>query len=125
VHDVPPCLELVRALVLVFEIIRVLPNVAADNRLAFATGDGFSHERIVLVRGRNDLQFAAVGNKPRPAAAETTDARCVEFALKVCERTERGLDVVAEFARRRAPGFWRHELPEERVVPMAAGVVAH
>lgn len=103
----------------------MFPNVTADDRLAFTTGDGFAHHRIVLVRGGNDFQFSIIRDEPDPAAAETSDARRLKFRLKIRERTERRIDRVAELARRRAAGLWRENFPEERMVPMAAAVVAH
>ena len=53
------------------------------------------------------------------------DARGFKLFLEGVEAAEGGLDVVGEFAGRRAAGFGRHELPEHGVIPMAAAVVAH
>jgi hypothetical protein len=47
----------------------VLPNVHAEDGLAFAAGDGFAHDRIVLIGGGNDFQLAGVDDEPGPAAA--------------------------------------------------------
>ena len=116
VHHVPERLEIIRALVLIFQIIRVFPDVAADDRLAFAAGDGLAHERIVLVRGGNDFQFAVVGDEPDPAAAETAEARRFKLRLEIIEAAERGLDVVREFAGGRAAGVRAENFPEERMV---------
>jgi hypothetical protein len=125
VHHVPKRLQIIRALVLIFQVIRVFPNIHAEDDFAFHAGDGFAHERVVLVRRRDYLQFAAVRDEPRPAAAETSDARRLELRLKIRERPERAVDRVAELARRRAAGLGRENFPEERMVPMTAAVVAH
>ena len=68
IHHVPDRLQVICAAVLVLQIIGVLPHVHAEHRLAFATSHGFAHDRIVLVGGRDDFQFAAVHHEPRPAA---------------------------------------------------------
>jgi hypothetical protein len=83
----------------------VFPDVHAEERLAFATGDGLAHERIVLVRRGDDFQLAVVGDEPDPAAAETADARRLELRLEIIEAAERGLDVVGELAGGRAAGL--------------------
>src|SRR5207253_4791368 len=68
VHDVPPRGEVVRALVLVLEVVRVLPDVVAEER-------GLPlHERRVLVGRALDRELAAAQEEPRPAAAEALGA---------------------------------------------------
>ena len=37
----------------------MFPDVAADDGGAFATGNGLAHERVVLVGGGDDFEFAA------------------------------------------------------------------
>ena len=115
VDDVPPRREVVRAAVLVVEVVGVLPDVDAEERhLAL-------HQRRVLVRRRLDGEPAAVGDEPRPAAAEALDAGVVDlsFMLDAAERADR----LSEAARL-AAAVRAHDLPEERVVRVAAGVVA-
>ncbi len=65
VHDIPERFEVISALVLVFQIIRMFPNVHAKDDFAFDAGDSFAHERIVLVRRGNDFQFATIRHQPR------------------------------------------------------------
>jgi hypothetical protein len=89
INNIPERFQIIRALVLVFQIIRVFPNVAAENHFAFATGDGFAHERVILIRRGNDFQFSIVGNEPNPAAAETADARRFKFRFEFVEAAER------------------------------------
>jgi len=43
VHRVPPRRDVVRAFVLIFKIIGVFPDVAAENGCATATAEGFTH----------------------------------------------------------------------------------
>ena len=49
IHDFPPSSQIVRPTVLVFEVIGVLPNIAAQNR-GLATADS-RHQGVVLVGG--------------------------------------------------------------------------
>src|SRR5450759_1952893 len=54
IHNVPPCLEVIRPAVLVFQVIRVFPNVDAEDRFVAV------HQWTVLIRRGHDLQFAAL-----------------------------------------------------------------
>src|SRR5207245_7755090 len=96
VHHVPKGLEVIRAAVLVFEVIGVLPYVATEDRPAFATRDRLAHDRIVLVGGGDDLEFAAVPHEPDPAAAKPAQAAGFKLFLESVEATERSLQVVCE-----------------------------
>src|SRR4029453_666979 len=61
VNDVPPRFQVVRAAVLIVEVVRVLPDVdAEDRRLPI-------HERAVLVGGTQDLELALRSDEPGPA----------------------------------------------------------
>src|SRR5205809_5770495 len=106
IHHVPPCLEVIGAFVLVFQIVGVFPHVAAEDRLPFTSSNGFTHDRIVLVCRGNDLELAAVQHEPDPAAAEASQAGRFEFFLERVEADERRFEVIREFARGRAAGFW-------------------
>src|SRR6266446_3927177 len=77
VHHVPPGFDVIGPAVLIVQIVRVLPNVHAQNRLVPL------HERIVLVGRRDDFELTAlVFDQPSPTAAETADARGGEFFLE-------------------------------------------
>src|SRR5688500_12783125 len=91
VNDVPPGFEIVSAFVLVFEIVSVLPNIHAEDRL------GAFHERVVLVRSAGDFEFAAFDNEPRPAAAKSAGARRFQLFLEGFEAAESGLDIISDF----------------------------
>src|ERR1041385_6207690 len=105
VDDVPDRFEIIRALVLILQIVSVFPYIHAQQRFAFATGDGLALERTVLVRGRNNFQFAGIGDEPGPAAAETAQARCLELGFEIVETAERGFDGVAKLAAGSAAGL--------------------
>ncbi len=70
-----------------------LIHIAADERRTFATRDGLAHERIVLVRRGDDLQFTGVRDEPDLAAAETADARRFILRLEIIEATKSRRDV--------------------------------
>src|SRR3954466_5902468 len=82
VDHVPPRLEVVRALVLVLEVVGVLPDVDPDQRRLPG------RDRRVLVRGARHGETAAVVHEPRPAAAELADARGVHLLLELVEAAE-------------------------------------
>ena len=118
VDDVPPRVDVVRALVLVLEVVGVLPDVDAEQR-RLAAG-----ERRVLVGAADHGEAGAVVDEPGPAGAELVDAGLLQRALEVRERAERGVDRVGQGAARLAAAVGAHPGPEERVVVVAAAVVA-
>ena len=77
VHDLPPGVEVVGALVLVVEVVGVFPHVAAEDGRALDGGG--VHQRVVLVRGAGDGEFAVfTDDQPGPAGAELFDAGVFE-----------------------------------------------
>src|SRR5205085_2975698 len=88
VDDVPPGREIVGALVLVLEVVRVLPDVDAEDRHVV---EGLQ-DRAVLVRRRVDGEAGAVPDEPRPAGAEPLHARVVHLRPERVERVERVVD---------------------------------
>src|SRR6266516_5386557 len=88
------------------------------------------HEWAVLVRRARQLELTAPApqGEPRPAAAEARGGRGRELLLEPGEVAEGLLDRVGERAAGLAaaalPGR-RHDGPEQRVVVVPAGVVAH
>src|SRR4051794_29616199 len=77
VDDVPPGVEVLRAPVLVLEVVGVLPHVVAEQHRV-PLGD-----RRVLVRGARHAEPRAVVDQPRPAGAEAVDARVLELGFEV------------------------------------------
>jgi len=82
-HEIPvhqmieKCLDEIRPPVLVIEIVGVLPHVAGQQRtLALRQG-------IDRVRRGGNLELAALGNEPGPAAAELSDRCGFELFLEL------------------------------------------
>src|SRR3989344_154261 len=89
VDHFPERRDVVRALVLICEIVRMLPHVEPEDRYAAASRDLFAHERGILIRGRTARRRPAVDNQPRPARAEAVGSGIVECFLECIEPTER------------------------------------
>src|SRR5579859_4733195 len=111
VDGVEPGRDVVRALVLVLEVVGVLPHVDAEDR-----GHAL-HVRAVLVGVALDRELAArVGDQPRPAAAELADSGLLQLLLEGVVPPEGAVDGVADAARRGAPATRAHDGPEDGVV---------
>ena len=77
VNHAPKRLEIIRAAVLVLEIIGMLPNIAAKNRRSAF------HQRCVLIsRVTNTESAVGLDAQPRPTAAKLCGARGFEFFLE-------------------------------------------
>lgn len=83
------------------------------------------HQRVVLVRGRGDLQLAVLQDQPGPARTELTGAGRVEVSLELVHAAQFGVDLGGQFGRGLAARADRgQQFPEQAVVPHAAAVVA-
>src|SRR5258707_7548416 len=109
VDRVEPRRHVVRALVLVLQVVGVLPDVDAKDR-----GQAV-HVRAVLVGVALERELAArVGGEPSPAAPELADRGLGELLLERVVRAERAVDRVADAARRGASPTRAHDRPEDR-----------
>src|SRR5215469_2495054 len=112
-------LHKIGAAVLEVEVIGVLPHVAGkERRLTFG-------QRIDRVWGGADLELAAIGDKPCPAAAELTDRGRLELLLELVEAAAIPVDRLSDLPARRAAAVRLHRVPEEGVVPHLGRVVEH
>src|SRR5208337_3453317 len=100
------------------QVIGVFPDVNAQYRLASC------QKRRVLIRRGIDCQLALLHQQPGPSGAESPQARGLELVLKPGEGTEACVDGCAQIALGLATAALLHQLPEERMVPVAAAVVA-
>src|SRR6185436_4750008 len=92
IHHVPPRADVVGPAVLELQVVRVLPDVEAEERrLAF-------HERVVLVRGAGYRQLAAIVQQPHPPAAEAAGSGLAPLLFEGVEAAERPVDRVRDLA---------------------------
>ncbi|MFM1943105.1 MAG: hypothetical protein RI897_2087 [Verrucomicrobiota bacterium] len=124
VHHTPDGLEIVGTAVLVFEVVGMFPDIDAEDGGAFATGDGFTHEGVILVGGGSDGDLASGREQPDPAAAEAAGAGGFELGFEFIEGAEGCIDGIGQGAGGVSSGIGGEELPEERMVPVASAVVA-
>src|SRR5208337_4298277 len=84
------------------------------------------HDRAVLVGGRGHGELAVLTqDQPGPAGAEPRGPSLGKCFLEHGETAELTGQSGPDRARRLAATAWLHDLPEERVVGMAAAVVTH
>src|SRR5262245_4813877 len=120
IDHVPPGVHVIGALILVAQVVRMLPDVDAENRRHAV------HERRVLVRRLDRDQLAvAAQSQPLPAAAELPERVFLNLGFERVEPAECGLDGVAEGARWFTATIRGHDFPKQRVVGMPAAIIAH
>ncbi len=120
IHHVPDGLKVVRAAILVVEVVGVLPDINAK--------DGFVavHQGAVLVGGGYDGErTAAIHNQPCPAAAETRGTR---FFHRLFEAVQ-GAEGVVDRGSESTGGFFGpaggENVPKQSVVGVTTSIVAH
>src|SRR5690606_35378700 len=104
-HYIPEGFDVVRATVLELQVVSVFPHVQTQNWEAGCARDSFTHQRGVLVSGRNDRQFVTFQDQPRPARAETGCSGFFEFRFEVVNGTEVTLDSRFQVALKGGAGF--------------------
>ena len=92
VDGVPPGGEVVRATVVVLEVVGVLPDVVAED------GVEALQMRVVLVGSGDDLQLAALPDEPAPAGAELLGGGFIELLGEVGKGTEVSVDLLLDDA---------------------------
>ena len=70
----------------------MLPDVVAEDGIVAL------RERVVLVGGGNDLEFAALEDEPAPAGAELLGGGLIEGLLEAFEVAEVGFDLLGDGA---------------------------
>src|ERR1700676_2009110 len=117
IDDVPPSLDVIGAHVLIFQVVGVLPNVNTENGL------GTERNGRVLIRCRIDGQLAVLDDEPSPSRAEAAQASGGEFFLEPRESPEGRLDSIGKLTLWLTAAALLHLRPEQRMVPVAAGIV--
>ena len=125
IDDIEKGRNVVRAFVLVLQVIGVFPHIEAEDGGA-SLFHRAEHQRIVLIRrGADEQTFVFADTEPGPAGAEHAFGGGAEFIFKFIERTELGINGCRQLAVGRASAAGCHDLPEKSVVPVAARVVAN
>src|SRR5215207_322619 len=97
VHEVfDERLEVVGPAVAVVDVVGVLPDIDAEDRL------GAVDERVLAVRRLHDREPAILDGKPGPARAELRDARLNKVLLELLDAAEFVVDAPLQAARNRA-----------------------
>src|SRR5262249_8148219 len=112
VHRAPPGGDVVRAAVLILEVVRVLPDVQAEDGGALLPRRDDVHQRVVLVGGRGDGELAVAYDQPGPAGAESGGAGLGERLLEGREAAQVRRDRGGKSAGGLAAATSLHELPE-------------
>src|ERR1700722_6548605 len=111
-------LEVIGAPVAIVDIIRMLPDVAAEDRSSAVD------QRILAVRRLRDGELAVLDREPAPAGAELGDAGLNEIFLELCDRADVGGDLLFQLAGNLvAAAALLHPLPEMNVVVVLSGIV--
>ena len=111
-------LEVVRPAVAVIDVVGVLPDVAAEDRL------GALHQRAFAVGGLHDRELAVLDGDPAPARAELGDAGLDEVFLGLGKTAEVAVDLLEQIARHLVAAAVRlHPLPEVQMVVVLTGIV--
>src|SRR5690606_11500037 len=122
VDNVPEGRDVVRTTVLVVQVVRMLPDIEADDGFAFETRDGLAHQRAVLVGRGSDGELLVTGDdEPRPAGAEAGRGSLGKLLLEGVERSEGRVDRLGELALRGAALARTEDLPEKGVIAVPAG----
>ncbi|MNT32665.1 hypothetical protein D3C72_1685600 [compost metagenome] len=112
----PECFQITRAIILVVGVVRVLPDVAAQQRRAVA-----GQRRTRIAGGLQAELTTRVLHQPHPAGAEQAKCGSVELFAKTLAVAELALDQLAQAALRFATATRAQALPVEAVVPGLGG----
>ena len=125
IDDVPEGRNVVRATILVVQVISVLPNIESEDRSAIANSGFLAHERVVLIRGgANSKASISLYAEPSPARSETSGARFGKFFFKSIERSKGGIDGSGKITRGCARSAGSNHLPKKAVIEVTATIVA-
>src|SRR5258708_32564534 len=118
VYNIPPRRHVGWPRVLVFEVVRVLPDVDAHD---WVSSLGI---RAVLIRGAlNSQRSVWTQRKPGPARSKSSGGGRSDLCLEGVERAKRGIDRVSQRSGRLAAGVRPHALPQHRAICVADTVV--
>src|SRR5262249_38708697 len=118
VDQVPECFEVAWTRVAIVDVVRVLPNIAGQDRPVPAG------QRSSSIMSRfNRKRPVRLAHQPGPAAAEVGGRRVGELLFELVEASEPRLNRVGYRPFRRAARFWCEALPVEAMVEMLRRIV--
>jgi hypothetical protein len=125
-HNVPPVCDVLRAAILILEVVSMLPNVQPKHWCARNISQR-GHERVVLVWSRsNGKTTFRCQNQPRPSGSKASGCCCIKFFLHGIHRTKVLFNGLFQRARRACRGGRiAHNFPKESMIPMSTSIVAH
>ena len=125
VDDSPESTDVIRAAILVIEVIGVLPDIESKDGGGTTASCSGAHEWIVLIWCGGDGEgFVCFDHEPCPARAETCGACLGKSFLEGIKRSKGSIDGCSEIARWRGGTAWSDDLPEVTVIDVATSVVA-
>src|SRR6185437_3872372 len=116
VHQLPECFQIACTIILVVGVVRVLPDIAAEQRRAVA-----GQRRTRIAGGLQAELPAGVLHQPHPAGAEQAKRGSIELFAQTLAVAELALDQFAQAALRLATAARAQALPVEAVVPRLGG----
>ena len=119
VDNVPESADIVRASILVVQVVGVFPDIETKN------GSASFHQGAVLVGGAFHDQLISVNTQPRPTAAKPRGRGVGKGFLKCFEAAAGGINGCCEVPLRGSAGSRSHDAPEQRVVSVSATIVAN
>src|SRR5690606_39108174 len=109
--------DVVRATILVVEIIGMLPHVDREERYLPV------RDRRIRIGRLGYAELVAFQDEPRPTAAELSHRGCGELFGEGIEAAEPVVYALRDLATRQAAPAWRHRFPVEGVVPRLCRIV--
>src|SRR5713226_3121546 len=109
IDDVPPGFDVITAQILIFQIVRVFPNVQTQDGLATTS----EQVRRVLIRRGVDGQFSISYHQPSPARTKAAQSGSRKFILKSGQRPKRRVDRRRKIPLGLSATALFHQRPEE------------
>lgn len=101
--------------------LRMLPDIERDDREPFGTGDALTHQRAILVGGRDDLQCAILVDEPSPSGPEDGSGSLLKRSLEFINGAKVLRNSLFQLAVELRTSL--QVLPEEGVVGVTSRVV--
>lgn len=124
VNDVPEGINVIRASVLIIQVIGVFPNIEAEDGRVAAVPESGAHEGAVLVGGTGHFEGSIGGSdQPCPTRAEAGRTGVGEGRLKGSKITESGIDGLCELAGWFSAAIGGKNAPKKAVIGMSTAII--